>query len=322
MQYRLYFLLSFVFAALTFPTLCLASDTPDRIILNNGDHLTGKILNRNAQTDTLTFRMQAGPVISLGKDIISTIKPATEQSAKPTPEETPPPVEGPKTASENKPKTGYKYSGRLEFGGEIQTGNSETQSLLFDARTQARDKKNRFIGNFEYQNSEEEGETTDDEWLLDFNYDRFVSHNWFVGALASFENDDVAELDLRTRLGINTGYQFYDRDDLSLSSRVGLEYINENFASQSTDTSMAFSWNSAYEQAFWKKRLRTFFEHDFLVPTDDVSGFIFEAETGLRVPVAEKFIGTAEVNLDWNNAPADGTTEEDITYIMKLGYEF
>jgi len=32
--------------------------------------------------------------------------------------------------------------------------------------------------------------------------------------------------------------------------------------------------------------------------------------------------GTAQVDFDWDNAPAENVREQDVTYKLKLGYEW
>lgn len=230
------------------------------------------------------------------------------------------------TAVQAKPKTEssdpIKWSGRVELGGELQTGNSDTTALSIDTRLTARDKQNRYQADFDFNKSKDEGEVTDDNKRLRFEYSRFQTEKWFLGVDVDLENDDIAELDLRSRIALKSGYQFYDNDDLSLRADLGLAYLNENFANESTDTSIAIAQDLDYEQGFFDDAMRLFYEHSILLPSDDFAGFIFDSEAGIRVPVAKKFIGTAGVEFDWDNDPAQGVREEDLTYTLKLGYEF
>lgn len=287
--------------------------------LKNGDRLSGTVIDKD-QNGTLTLKMEAGPEIKLPKTMITKVQ---TLAATPDPRQEAAP-ESTSVSPKAKPaeQDPLKWSGRVEFGGELQTGNSETESLTFDSRLKARDKKNRYQADFEYNRAEDEGTITDDDMELELQYEHFLDERWFAGATTSFKNDDVAELDLRSRIGVLSGYQFYDRDDLSLNASAGLSYINENFANQSTDTSIALTQAADYEQSFLEDKFRLFYEHDLLVPTDDTGAFIFDSEGGLRVPVTERFLGIAEVNFDWDNDPADGVKEEDVVYKLKLGYEF
>lgn len=289
------------------------------VFLNNGDRLSGTVIDKD-QNGTLTLQMEAGPEIKLPKAMITKVQ---TLAATPDPRQAAAP-ESTSVAPKDKPaeQDPLKWSGRVEFGGELQTGNSETESLTFDGRLKARDRKNRYQADFEYNRAEDEGTITDDDMELALQYEHFLNERWFAGATTSFKNDDVAELDLRSRIGVLTGYQFYDREDLSLSASGGISYINENFANQSTDTSIALTQNTDYEQSFLEDKFRLFYEHDLLVPFEDTSAFIFDSEGGLRVPVTERFLGIAEVNFDWDNDPADGVKEEDVVYKLKLGYEF
>lgn len=328
----------FQFAALCAGLLVFSSSAslaaPTTLHLTNGDRITGEILAENPD-GSIRFRMSAGPEITLPAAAVEGDKAASatdnEHAAAndidtaqappdtPTQDATQMAAIEPAAPPEQVP---FSWGGRIELGAELQTGNSETESLAIDTRLKAREGQNRYQADFDFERSEEEGTITDDSKSLELEYERFQTRKSFVGADADFENDDVAELDLRTRLGVKTGYQFYDRDALSLKASGGLAYLNENFANQSTETSIALTHSLDYEQSFFEDAARLFHEHDFLVPTDDSGAFIFHAESGVRVPVARKFIGTAGVDFDWDNDPAEGVGEEDITYSLKLGYEF
>ena len=334
-HFRFYFFgilfsLTIILTCLSFGTVYAGNSI---IHLHNGDRLSGTITSTDTD-HTLHLQMNAGPQIRLNKDQIARIEDASplphpeqttlpDTSSQKTIAATAAPTPSHSTAYVKKTVTdSLHWSGRIEFGGELQTGNSNTEALSFDTRLKARDKHNRYQLDFEYNRSEDEGTLTDDNRELGFNYQRFQSEKWFLGADISFENDDIAELDLRSRLGVESGYQFYDYETLSLRAAMGLAYLNENFANESTQASIAITQNIAYEQGFLGETFRVFYEHDLLLPTEQFNGFIFNSEFGLRVPVAKKLIGTAGIDFDWDNDPAEDVREDDVTYTLKIGYEF
>ncbi len=309
------------------------------LYLNNGDRLSGQVV-LNYDNGDILFKMDAGPEIRLPASILSekaqintdlkaqaVLPESQEDKVPPVAAANTPEYPNAQQLSNIEPSAPavvhpFSWGGRVEVGGELQSGNSETQAILLDVRLQAREGKNRYQADFDFERSEDEDVVTDDNKELRLEYERFQTKRWFVGADATFENDDVAELDLRSRVGLNTGYQFYEQDDLKLKANAGLAYLNENFANQSTDTSLALTQATDYEQSFLDEHFRLFYEHDLLLPTDQFDAFIFDSEGGVRVPVAKSLIGSASVEFDWDNDPAQGVKEEDITYKISVGYEF
>jgi len=67
---------------------------------------------------------------------------------------------------------------------------------------------------------------------------------------------------------------------------------------------------------------RLYHNHDLFSPFDDFSSYLFESETGIKIPLRNGIVASGEIEFDWNNDPADGEGEDDTTYGVKLGYEW
>ena len=66
-------------------------------------------------------------------------------------------------------------------------------------------------------------------------YDYFLDQRTYLFGAASAEYNKLADVDLRSTIGGGAGYQFIEREDLSLSAEAGLSYVSEDFGS-SPDT--------------------------------------------------------------------------------------
>ena len=109
---------------------------------------------------------------------------------------------------------------------------------------------------------------------------------------------------------------------IHLKIKFGSDYIYEDFETGDVEENIAASWGLDYDQTFWENALTLFHGHTFDLPIDETEAFIFQSETGIRVPVAKSLVGTAQVDFDWDNAPAPGVREQDTSYSLKLGYEW
>ena len=230
------------------------------------------------------------------------------------------------TSGENTDLSGgeddFKWSGRVNFGGQIDDGNTKNKAVTFDANIKARDNDNRFNFGGQANWEEEEGEETENDQMVFASYDRFLTDKYFIGGRLQFERDKFEDLDLRSRIRLHNGYQFFERDDLNLQIKAGGEYIHEKFSDDSTESDIAASWGLDYDQKFYENAFQIFHNHGLSVPVSDTDAFLFDSESGIRVPVGKHLTGTAQVDFDWDNAPAPGVREDDTSYSLKLGYEW
>jgi len=217
---------------------------------------------------------------------------------------------------------GLDWSGRVNFGGFVTDGNTDKKAIVLDGQGKARGEKNRYTAGAEVRYAEDNGVETENEYMIFGEYDRFITDKWFTGGRMSFESDDIANLDSRFRVGPYVGYQFYESDPLNLSTRIGLDYIADEFSNGDSSEDIAATWGVKYDQRFFKDAVQAFYNHDLSTPVDDTSGFLFDSSAGIRFPIANVLTGTAQVDFDWDNDPADGIKEDDTKYSLKLGYEF
>ncbi len=216
------------------------------------------------------------------------------------------------------------WSGRINFGGSVTDGNTKEKNISLDGELSARTDQNRYIIDGDYNYEESAGNTTEDEYSLEGEYDHFIDKQLFAGAHVKFEQDEIAKLDSRITAGPFAGYQFYEQDDLNLSSRLGVDYMTEEFENGNENEDVALAWNMKYDQKILQDsmNLQLFHKHDLTTPIGDSESFLFESETGVRFPIAKILTGTAQIDFDWDNNPEPAVRENDTKYSLKLGYEF
>lgn len=215
------------------------------------------------------------------------------------------------------------WSGRVNLGASMQTGNTEQDAINADATLKAKwNDKHRATLEAEYNRETEDDERTEDNKRLEGQYDYFFNEQWFLNSSLGFEQDDIAELDLRTTLGVGLGHQPFDRDDLHLQYILGPTYLREEFENGDSEDSLAAHWALDYDQKVWDDTFQLFHNHDVLVPVDATDAFLFDSKTGIRAPLRKGLVATAEVDFEWDNDPEPGIKEDDTTYAIKLGYEW
>ena len=326
--------LLYVFVLLAVVLVPISAAHADQVFLKNGDRISGLILSQN-DTANLSFQTEFGATIQtpwsdvdqlkngqeetydmLGVDMLGVAEETIlAQEVEVSEEETTP-------SEEVKDPSTYETSGLINFGASLDDGNSSKKQITGDAKITIRNDINRFITGGEVNYAQDEGEETENDQYLFGEYDRFITEKWFWGLRQSGRIDKMQELDIRSRSGLFSGYQFSDTEDLKLSIRTGSEYIYEEFSTGDTEEDIALTWAFDYEQQYIEDSLRGFHNHDLSAPIDPFDAFLFESETGIRVPVGAFLTGTAQVDFDWDNAPAEDVREQDVTYKLKLGYEW
>lgn len=296
------------------------------VALNNGDRISGKIVNTGNPLGLMIINKYTGQIV-IPWDDVADYSGKNETAPQNTEIKTASLVTAESVASDIVPSediedTGYEWSGRVNVGANLLDGNNNVKEVNADTEWTAEYDVNRFIFGGEVNWSESEGEQVENDQLAFGEYNRFFTEKWFAGTGLRLRRDPIQELDLRSTLRVFSGYQFYDQDDLSLSVRPGLSYIRESFANSPDQNDLGLSFGLDYEQKFFEQALTLYHNNELNVPFATTDAFLFESDTGLRVPIADQFTGSLQLDFDWDNAPAEGVREEDIAWRAKLGYEW
>lgn len=315
----------------------------DQLFLKNGDRLSGEISGYTAATVTIdtaygTFDVPvetiggvASPVYemtdfqtaavepivlpSLSNEVTDIVEPETLNAITP--------AAGLKNPDAETGLWGAKWGGKLNVGGELKDGNSDGKNILIDAQTTANwNDVHRLKLGADYEWEKENGIKVTDERQADAAYDYFFADRWFWNNAVMWEQDTITNLDRRVQASTGLGYQFYDTDDVSLEVTFGPGYQNEKYEDQDAEDSLTANWALGYEQSFHDDLFRLYHDHDLTAPTDDFAAWLFESDSGVRVPLKMGIVASGEIEFDWTNEPAMGEQEDDTTYALKLGYEW
>ncbi len=293
----------------------------DMIYLQNGDRISGHVLD-TSNDEILHFRTSFEQDIILPRSKVKNIE-FTNAETKPQPAA--PVVRAVEEPAPEKATSiiSAKWTGRVNFGATIQTGNTDSAAINADAMGQTKWlDKHRVIIKAEYNREKENGKITDDNQSLEGTYDYFFRDKWFLNNTLKLEQDDINKIDLRTTYSAGLGYQAFESDDLNLKFILGPSYLHTSFTNNDKEDSAAIHWATNYDQKLFNGMLQIFHDHDLIVPTDDTEDFLLDTKTGMRIPLKNNIIATAQVEFNWDNAPEASITEDDTKYILMLGYEW
>lgn len=274
----------------------LTTDAPMVVIMQDG----------TSQKETVFFRSAAAESPSSAGDQPSAgIAFADVQRISPTPV---PPI---------------KYTGRANVGITNERGNSDTDQYRIDAEFIARAEKQRFTLGGELNREEANNVDTVKNWKAYGLYDYFLSEKWFLNANALLENDEFADLDLRTTLGVGAGHQFFESETLNLSMTAGVAYIDEDYIVAPDDEFPAAQWSVRYDQYFFDKRVQLFHSNNGYINLEDSDKWLINTRQGLRFPIYKGLTTTLQYNYDYRNDPSpQAASKWDSSLMFLLGYQF
>lgn len=227
-----------------------------------------------------------------------------------------------KSINPKPPEPAVKISARVNVGIDVKKGNTDTETYHFDGSFVARTEKNRYRAAFKTDNEKSSGVDTADNWLGSINYDHFLSEKWFLYGNASFESDQFKDLNLRSVLGVGSGYQFIETPTTKLSGEVGFSYANEDYELDEDNSYPAGRLAFIIEKPLFDERVMFFHNDEALFNLEDADDITIRTQTGFRFPFYRRFNMTLQYNLDWEKMPAIGQKKTDERYLVTLGYEY
>jgi putative salt-induced outer membrane protein YdiY len=136
---------------------------------------------------------------------------------------------------------------------------------------------------------------------------------------ASVLHDDIADVDYRAVIGPGAGYFVVSTDIVKLSFETGPSYIMEKVGGVSDDyLAIRFA-----ERVEWKisDTAKTWQQVEYLPRADDFDDYLLTAEVGLEAAVNSSLSLSLVAKDKYDNTPAPGLDENDVTVIAGLIYK-
>ncbi|MBW2467253.1 MAG: DUF481 domain-containing protein [Deltaproteobacteria bacterium] len=312
------------------------------VVLMNGDRLTGKILEikdgiltletdysepiklkfkavqKMTSSDPVALHLTDGEVIK-GKITTSTIGQlvvAAESGGEAVAVQfdnitalNPPPIEP------------VRWKGNITIGGNWQDGNTEAMNVSVGASAVRRTDNDRFLINFLYNNSEENGIRTTENTYGQLKYDYFLNAKWYLYLTVDMLSDEFKDINFRTSVGPGAGYQIWDEDDKALGLEAGISYTSED-RNMGEDT----DWLSARIGANFHYRLfsKVLFTDQFVIypNLDDTDEYTLRNEAALVTDIGANWAFRLSNIWERNSDPGSLLEQDDFTWILGLQYSF
>jgi putative salt-induced outer membrane protein YdiY len=334
----------FLFLSLAIVAFLDSSSHAATLTLVNGDRLTGKILHLTDNTLTLKSRIldevsipwkdvqslesedQVRVQLHDGTRTMAKVKMDKDGSMQIDASDgaTPRVLSRHELLALNPPiiDPGVHYSGRMNFGGTFNRGNSHSNQYNLTGELVARRPNDRYTFGVELNEASSGGTQTVSDRHLSAQYDRFLHEKNFLFLNSKFTQDEQAALDLRSSLGAGYGYQFLDSDLAKLSGQIGLNYVHENYTTLADESFPTLSIGFKYDRKLLNKKLIYFQNVETDMNLKDTRDILTRASIGFGLPISKSLTVNTQLNINYDHQPAAGTDRADTALIFSVGYGF
>jgi putative salt-induced outer membrane protein YdiY len=325
-----------------------AAAVADTIVFRNGDKITGKII------DMQDGKMRMKSAVA-GEIIVDTVDVATFSTDEPidlqltegvTVKQRVEPVGDGRVAIAGEagqqevsigslksinPRTGWH--GNIRGGVLINRGNTENEDYYaaFDIWMRTQSDRYKFGGEYNLQRSEnEEGdkETDEDNWMGYGQFDHFFNEKLYGYARVKVESDKLADLDYRITPSIGLGYQWWEGPESNFFTEGGVAYVYEKYDDDESipffdddDSYVALRLAYHYDRRL-NDRLMVFNNVEYLPGLDEFDNFQINADIGVRTDLTKNMFAEAKVEWRHDNIPAEGSEDDDLRYVIAIGWGF
>lgn len=230
------------------------------------------------------------------------------------------------------PRTAWR--GSVVAGALFTRGNTDTDSANLSFDITRRSERDRYFLGGQYNWGRQEDEDGDkftsvENWTLQGKYDYFFNDKLYGFAAMRYDHDRIAALEYRLVPSAGLGYQWEEGPVWNFWTEAGLAYVYEKYEEPSPpqpdfdDDSSAFSLRLAYHyDRKLNDKISMFHNLDYYPSLQDINDFFFITDLGFRATLyADMF---AEFKVEWrhNAEPADGSMNNDLRYVVGLGWAF
>jgi putative salt-induced outer membrane protein YdiY len=311
----------------------------DRIVLENGDTLTGtvervmdgKVTLKTDYAGTIQIDVAKvkqisteGPAevhLTSGEVLKGKIKSVEDKklAVEPSPERTAATVEMQSVKAINPPPV--KWHGNIAAGGNLQSGNTDRAgaSIAFDLSR--RTEKDRISLRYLFNYGEENGEVDTRNHYGEAKYDYFLTPKFYAYLAGDVKNDKFDDTKLRFTVGPGLGYQVWDDPVKSLLFEAGVGYFNWDryYGEDSDGLTARLGLDFRYQIFKWL----AFTDRFNFYPTIGEGGeFWWRNEAALVAPLGSGWSLRLANILDYQSNPPAGVDKTDVQWIGALQYSF
>ncbi len=311
----------------------------DKIVLENGDTLTGKV-ERVIDGNLTIVTDYAGPIVipvskikeididnpvevhlKDGEVLKGKVKTVEDKklAVESSPEREATTVAMESVKSINPPRV--KWKGSIAAGGNLQTGNTDRAGASVALQLSRKTEKDRISFRYLFNYGEEDDNVTARNHYGEAKYDYFFTQKFYAYLAGDLFNDEFSNIKYRTFVGPGVGYQFWDDPIKFLLFEAGVAYFywGKYEGKYSDGVSARLGLDFRYQIFKWL----AFNDKFQFNPTIGEGGLYFlRNEAALVAPLGAGFSLRLANIVDYNSDPGPGFKKTDVQWIGALQYSF
>ena len=217
---------------------------------------------------------------------------------------------------------GWEFSGRFNLGVKRERGDSHTDESDLDATLTLRNIMNRFEIDGDIEEDRKGTLVTEDKWIAEATYHRFLDDELYMLAYAMGEQDKFADLSLRSGGGFGIGNQFLESERATFLAELLVGHMWEHYTQNPSEQYFGMGWNMNLETMILRNHLTFYIDHGGFWDLEKSQKVFTKTSVGFRIPLAARITGTLGVKHEFDSGHAPNTSETDWTQTLKLGYEW
>jgi hypothetical protein len=211
------------------------------------------------------------------------------------------------------------FKGTVGLSGTYLGGNEERDDLDLSIGIIFEKKGVTHNAAFYYETLGQENEATTNDYGIEYGIDWIISENWYWGNNFFFGADDKRQINQSISAGTNLGYHFWRDAKGSLSTEIGLSWIDDKLFSMVNDERLAWAWSSNYQKQL-NKKVSLYYSHKLNVSLKDSENKQLSSDIGIIIPVNEQLDTKITWDLSIDNQPQPGN--ERIDRKLKFGIDY
>jgi putative salt-induced outer membrane protein YdiY len=214
----------------------------------------------------------------------------------------------------------FDWEARSDFSYSANTGNTDTINFLWQAAGEVKVGDHRDRASFVLDRNDQDGETTKEQYTVDYVHSWFFADSWFAVGGVAYERDPIRDLRYRITPGAGLGYQFFDDAYRSFEVSLAAVGVRESLADEET-TSLAPRWTLRYRRDMLDGDLEFFHNHTLSSYVSGRDNNLVFTSTGVRWDVWGDIYLNVQLDWNWESDPAAGRENEDVAYRVGFGLE-
>lgn len=199
----------------------------------------------------------------------------------------------------------------------LTAGNSETLNISAQVlASYLQDNDELYLG-ADYFYAEGAGVQTTNNLRVFSTYNRLLSDRWYVGGMAEYFQDELADLDYRISAIPHLGYYLLKSDAVKLALEAGGGYLWEDQGVRRDYWTLRFGqrleWQLSDRVSLWESV-------SFVPEAADFGNYYMLSEIGLKTRLSDRWALRTFARSTYDATPSGGREEHDLSVVAGLSY--